>query len=102
MRIQAVNTNISRKLSFGEVDEGMDESFYSMPKEDKLDKIYDMLKEQKQDLITLSRNQYSMQNFNDIGFRLTAANSAGTAEIGKKSDKIINNAAASFKIDVLG
>ena len=39
-------------------------SFYTLSEYDKLDVLYGMLIEQKQDLVTLSTNQYKMQNFN--------------------------------------
>lgn len=72
MRIQAVGNSFNRNVKFGNFStDGDDETprynrtqrpknFYDMSNSDKLDKIYDMLKEQKQDMITLSRNQRNM------------------------------------------
>lgn len=45
MRIQAIN-NFCRKINFGEVEEGYDEPC-KISREDKIDLIYKMLKEQK-------------------------------------------------------
>lgn len=114
MRIQAIN-RFNSKMHFGNFSTDDDEtprnakfqqrqnkSFYEMTNFGKLNVIYDMLLEQKQDLVTLSRNQHRMQNFNNVGFRVTAVNAATSVAQGQKSDAVIESAANSFKIDVLG
>lgn len=64
MKIQAINNQtfgVSRQY---DICREYPNTFYTLSEDDKLDVVYDMLREQKLDLVTLSINQYKMQNFN--------------------------------------
>ena len=76
MKIQAVS-NFNNRVQFGNFSTDGDDTprnakmpqrknknFYAMSNSEKLDKIYNMLLEQKKDLVTLSKNQYKIQHCN--------------------------------------
>lgn len=69
MKIQALNNS----QSFTHSDDykkvkNYSTNFYYLSDSSKLNVIYDMLNEQKKDLITLSKNQDNMHGFNKRGF----------------------------------
>lgn len=65
MKIQSIkNQTFGSEKSYG-ICKKYPNSFMTMSVDDKLDVIYGMLKEQKEDLITLSQNQYKIQSCND-------------------------------------
>lgn len=69
MKIQALNSSQSFTHSddYMKVKNGRT-NFYYLSDSSKLNVIYDMLNEQKKDLITLSKNQDNMHGFNKRGF----------------------------------
>lgn len=65
MKIQKINNQIFGNNKSFDICKKYPNSFYTFTEDDKLDVIYGMLKEQKQDLIALSLNQFKIQNCND-------------------------------------
>jgi len=65
MNIQKIcNISFGNEKSY-EICKKYPNSFSTMTVDDKLDVLYGMLKEQKQDLVTLSKNQAKIQKCND-------------------------------------
>ncbi len=92
MKIQNINNqNFGKESSFANSKNYAD-CFYSMDSDDKLDVIYGMLLEQKQDLVTLSKNQAKIQKCNDNAsmFILNNLRNAGeyydTVQLGRAFD----------------
>jgi len=84
MKIQKIcNLSFGNEKSY-EICKKYPNSFNTMTVDDKLDVIYGMLKEQKQDLVALSKNQAKIQKCNDNASMLILNN---ILEQGSSSDR---------------
>ena len=77
------------------------ESFYEMNTDSKLNTIYEMLNQQKEDLVTLSKNQNKIQKCNKYTTDILSAFSLNDPSDIEKSLEHNNNVYNAHKINIL-
>lgn len=101
MKIQCISKQFFGNEKSYEIAKEYPNSFRTMSEDDKLDVIYGMLKEQKQDLITLSQNQAKIQRCNDNA-SMAILNSFNHGINNGKITAQIGNTFDANQIDIIG